>query len=76
MIMIMIACWGIALPLGYTLGLTDWIVEPMGPHGLWIGLLTALTLAAAFLIIRLHIISKRAINHEPENMNQQVLVAQ
>ena len=70
MIMILIACWGVALPLGYTLGLTDWIVEPMGPHGLWIGLLTALTLASAFLTIRLHIISKRKLDEEPVNMSQ------
>lgn len=65
MIMILIACWGIALPLGYTLGMTDWIVEPMGPHGLWIGLLAALTLAAIFLVVRLHFLSKRKIDEEP-----------
>lgn len=65
MIMILIACWGIALPFGYVLGLTDWIVEPMGPHGLWIGLVTALTLAAAFLTLRLNIISKRFILEKP-----------
>ena len=59
MIMIMIGCWGIAFPFGYTLALTDYIVEPMGPHGLWIGLVTALTISATVLTSRLNIISKR-----------------
>lgn len=59
MIMVLVACWVIALPFGYTLALTDYIVEPMGPHGLWIGLVTALTLSAAMLTLRLNIISKR-----------------
>ncbi|MCW7555745.1 MATE family efflux transporter [Endozoicomonas gorgoniicola] len=62
MIMIMVACWGIALPFGYILGLTDWLVDPMGPHGLWIGLVAALTLAATFLALRLNAISKRYCN--------------
>ncbi len=57
MIMILIACWGIALPLGYTLGMTHLITEPMGPHGLWIGLIIALSLAAVFLTLRLKKIS-------------------
>ncbi|WOG27550.1 MATE family efflux transporter [Endozoicomonas sp. 8E] len=62
MIIILIACWGIALPLGYTLGLTDFIAdEPMGPHGLWIGLVLALTLSAVFLLLRFRSLSKRAV---------------
>lgn len=62
MIIILIACWGIALPLGYTLGLTDFIAdEPMGPHGLWIGLVLALTLSALFLLLRFRSLSKRAV---------------
>ena len=65
MIMILIACWGIALPFGYTLGLTDFLVEPMGPHGLWIGLVTALILAATFLTLRLNTVSKRYIKERP-----------
>ena len=69
MIMIMIACWGIALPLGYTLGLTDLIVEPMGPHGLWIGLVLALTISAVFLLLRFKALSRRRI----EQLNPQPL---
>ena len=59
MIMVLIACWVIAFPFGYALALTDYIVEPMGPHGLWIGLVTALTISATVLTLRLNIISKR-----------------
>lgn len=64
MVLILIACWGIALPFGYTLGMTDYITEPMGPHGLWIGLVTAMTLCAVMLITRLRIISRRYQKHE------------
>ena len=46
--------------MGYILGLTDWIVEPMGPHGLWIGLVTALTMAAFLLTLRLRAIIRRS----------------
>lgn len=62
MILILIACWGIALPFGYTLGLTDFIVEPMGPHGLWIGLITALSLVSVMLFLRMRIICRRHVN--------------
>ena len=64
MIMILVACWGIALPLGYALGLTDWLVEPMGPHGLWIGLVVALTVSAVFLTFRLKRISQQHIDRK------------
>lgn len=59
MIIVLIACWVIAFPFGYTLALTDLIVKPMGPHGLWIGLVTALTISATLLFSRLNVISKR-----------------
>ncbi len=60
MVLVIFACWGVALPLGYILGMTNWVVEPMGPHGLWIGLLTALTICATLLAARLHFIIKRS----------------
>ena len=75
MIMIMIACWGIALPFGYTLGLTDLLVEPMGPHGLWVGLVTALMLAATFLAFRLNLISKRFVKERPDLAGQAMVMA-
>ncbi len=64
MVIIFIACWGIALPLGYTLGLTNLITEPMGPHGLWIGLVVALTISAVFLTLRLKSLSSRILMTE------------
>lgn len=60
MALILFACWGVALPFGYILGLTDWIVEPMGPHGLWIGLVTALTMGAFLLTLRLRATIRRS----------------
>ncbi len=69
MIIILIACWGIALPLGYTLGLTDLIAdEPMGPHGLWIGLVLALTLSAVFLLLRFRALSRREVEKHSVSM--------
>ena len=59
MIIVLIACWVIAFPFGCVLGLTDYIVEPMGPQGLWVGLVTALTVSATVLALRLNTISKR-----------------
>ena len=61
MFMVLFACWGIALPLGYALGLTDIIVTAMGPEGLWIGLVTALSIVAVLFTIRLRTISHRHI---------------
>ncbi|WP_299733421.1 MATE family efflux transporter [uncultured Endozoicomonas sp.] len=60
MAIVLFACWIVALPLGYVLGLTDWVVEPMGPHGLWIGLVIALTVGALLLAIRLRQIIQRS----------------
>ena len=44
--------WGIGLPVGYLLGLTDWLGEPTGPRGLWQGLIVGLTVAAVMLSFR------------------------
>ena len=61
MLMLMFSCWVIALPLGYTLGMTNIIVEPMGPHGFWIGLVAALSTSAVLNSWRLVKISRRHI---------------
>lgn len=61
MVYMIIACWCVALPLGYTLTLTDLLVEPMGPHGFWIGLVSALTIAAILTSVRLLKTSTRFI---------------
>jgi MATE family multidrug resistance protein len=53
MILTLFAYWGIGLPVGYALGLTDWFGEPSGPSGLWQGLVVGLTCAAGMLAVRL-----------------------
>ncbi|MES9858515.1 MAG: MATE family efflux transporter [Sedimenticola sp.] len=55
-----ISFWGLGLPLGYTLGLTDFWGEPSGPHGFWSGLIAGLTLASLLLGGRfIHLSRKR-----------------
>ncbi len=54
-----VAYWLIGLPLGYSLGLHDLWGAPMGPAGLWIGLVAGLTTAAILLSARLRMISHR-----------------
>lgn len=53
MIFTLVAYWGIGLPLGYTLGLTEHLGVPSGPVGLWQGLIAGLSCAALLLSIRL-----------------------
>ncbi|SQC93046.1 Multidrug-efflux transporter [Cedecea neteri] len=48
-----IAYWVLGLPGGYILGLTDWVVEPMGPAGFWIGFIIGLTSAAIMMMLRM-----------------------
>jgi len=51
--------WIIGLSFGLVLGLTDWIIDPIGPYGFWIGFILGLTAAAVLLAWRLKIIQKR-----------------
>ncbi|GAA6206559.1 MATE family efflux transporter [Thalassotalea sp. SU-HH00458] len=51
--------WGVGLSIGLVLGLTNWIIEPIGPYGFWIGFISGLTTAAIFLAWRLKVIQKR-----------------
>ena len=53
MLMTLVAYWGVGLPIGYLLGLTDYIVPALGPTGFWIGLIAGLTVAAILLASRL-----------------------
>ncbi|MBR9787640.1 MAG: MATE family efflux transporter [Vibrionaceae bacterium] len=48
-----VAYWVFGLPMGYILGRTNWIVEPMGAQGFWIGFIIGLSSAALLLGIRL-----------------------
>ncbi|WP_213875932.1 MATE family efflux transporter [Pseudomonas sp. dw_358] len=53
MLLTLFSYWGIGLPVGYVLGLTDWLGPPRGPSGLWQGLIAGLTCAAVMLAVRL-----------------------
>ncbi|MGB4074818.1 MATE family efflux transporter [Pseudomonas sp.] len=53
MILTLFAYWGIGLPVGYALGLSDWFGQPSGPSGLWQGLVVGLTCAGGMLAVRL-----------------------
>ncbi|MHC6527305.1 MATE family efflux transporter [Vibrio sp. V39_P1S14PM300] len=48
-----IAYWVLGLPSGYILALTDWITQPMGAKGFWIGFIIGLSAAALMLSVRL-----------------------
>jgi MATE family multidrug resistance protein len=44
-----ISYWLVGLPFGYLLGLTDFIIEPLGVKGFWIGITMGLSSAAILL---------------------------
>ncbi|WP_462158485.1 MATE family efflux transporter [Pseudoalteromonas sp. GB56] len=48
-----ISYWLIGFALGYVLGRTNLIVEPMGPQGFWLGIIVGLSCAAVMLIFTL-----------------------
>ncbi|GGP60929.1 MATE family efflux transporter [Shewanella saliphila] len=50
--------WFVGMSTGYILGYTNIIVEPIGAHGFWIGLIAGLTVAAILFAIRLKYIQK------------------
>lgn len=60
----LIAYWIIALPVGYILG----FVLGWGAKGIWIGLLTGLTVTAVLLVLRFHWLSRlKIIEHQAED---------
>lgn len=46
--------WFIGLGLGYVFAFTNWIIEPIGVQGFWLGIVLGLTLAAVLLSLRLY----------------------
>lgn len=58
MLITFVAFWGIGLPLGYILGLSPWLLEPLGAAGFWIGLVAGLSAAAAMQGLRLYRVSR------------------
>lgn len=53
--------WGMGIPFGYVLSMTDWIVEPMGAAGFWLMFCISLTTASALLVYQM-----RKIQSVPE----------
>ncbi|SON52635.1 MATE family efflux transporter [Vibrio tapetis] len=58
MIFAVFAYWGVALPLGIILGMSDLAGPAMGEVGFWIGIISGLTVAALFMLIRLRFVIK------------------
>lgn len=61
-VIVVISFWLIALPLGYTLSLTDSWLPAMGAKGMWIALIVGLSCAALLLIVLLQVIHKDTKN--------------
>jgi MATE family multidrug resistance protein len=61
MLITLFSYWGVGLPVGYMLGLTEQLGLAQGPAGLWQGLIVGLSCAAVMLGMRLHKISRRHI---------------
>ncbi|MGJ8685954.1 MAG: MATE family efflux transporter [Spongiibacteraceae bacterium] len=61
MLLTLLAYWGVGLPLGYTLAMSDFIVAAMGPSGFWLGLFAGLSCAALLLGLRLRWRLRQAI---------------
>ena len=53
LLLAILAYWVITIPLGYTLGLTDLIVDEMGAAGFWLALVVGLFISGLFMTIRL-----------------------
>jgi MATE family multidrug resistance protein len=54
-----VSYWIFGLPSGYILGMTDWIVAPMGASGFWCGFIVGLSTAAILLGVRLRFIFRQ-----------------
>ena len=53
MVLTLFAYWGVGLPVGYSLAMTDFWRPAMGPSGFWLGLFAGLSTAAILLGARL-----------------------
>lgn len=61
MLITLFSYWGVGLPIGYMLGLTEHLGLAQGPAGLWQGLIVGLSCAALLLGLRLHKIARKQI---------------
>lgn len=57
---IVLAFWGVCLPLGYVLAYTDVIVPAIGAQGYWVALTAGLAIAAILLMWRLFVFKPTA----------------
>jgi multidrug resistance protein, MATE family len=57
----LLSYWVVGLPVGYVLGLTDLIIQPIGAAGFWIGIISGLAVAAFLLIARMIYIQKQSV---------------
>ena len=55
----LLSYWVVGLPVGYILGLTDLVMEPIGAAGFWIGIILGLAVAAFLLIARMVYLQKQ-----------------
>lgn len=66
LMLILLCYWGIALPLGYVLAHTDWLMAAQGAQGFWMALVVGLTGTAVLLGGRLLVIAHRPVNTTSE----------
>ena len=57
-----ISYWGVGLPLGIILSITDLLVNQMGAVGMWAGMASGLLVAAGLMVRRVRQISNKFIN--------------
>ena len=55
----LLSYWVVGLPVGYVLGLTDLVMQPIGAAGFWIGIILGLAVAAFLLIARMVYLQKQ-----------------
>ncbi len=55
----LLSYWVVGLPVGYVLGLTDLVMQPIGAAGFWIGIILGLAVAAFLLIVRMVYLQKQ-----------------
>jgi MATE family multidrug resistance protein len=57
-----VSYWGVGLPLGIVLSITDIITNQMGAVGMWTGMASGLLVAAILMVRRVRKISTQFIN--------------
>ena len=57
-----VSYWGVGLPVGIMLSITNLITEQMGAVGMWTGMAFGLLVAAVLMVRRVRLISSRFIN--------------